>query len=225
MPLQLESATALFTLCYNAAHRNYFTNLQMGGHGSPPALPAQRASTSESCACTSMVSCGNPGTCRVKRAWERSWTMVSESDCRSSKVRGCSSSIMDPYSCDHLRGSASSPISPCSYKLVGSSSSHSSTSSCSSPSGSSSSSCVCLSSSSEGESIVSPAQETAGPKLHNAVCLLGNVWHKIWQCDSCPLLCPAEVIGDPMGGDPLRLVPGGIIHQDACFKDEAPHHT
>ena len=71
--------------------------------------------------------------------------------------------------------------------------------------------------------IIGPAQEVAGPELCDTVRLLGDVWHKIHQCSSCPLLCPAEVIGNPAGGDPLHLVPGGIIHQDASFEDEAPH--
>ena len=161
VPPQLEPTTALFTLCYNAAHRNYFTNLQKGRWGGPPAPPAQRASTSESLTCTSTASCGDPSTCRVEHTGEWPPTMVSESDCRSSKARGCSSSIMDPHSHNHLCGSAPSPVSPCSSKLVGSSSSHSSASSCSSPSGSSSSYCVCSSSSSEGESSAQPRRRQA----------------------------------------------------------------
>ena len=112
----------LFTLCYNAAHGNYFTNLQKGGWGGPPTPLAQRTSTSESHACTSMTSCGNPGTCRVKCAGEWPLTIVSESNRGSLKVRGCSSSNMDPHSHDHLCGLAPSPIFPCSSKLVGSSS-------------------------------------------------------------------------------------------------------
>ena len=61
--------------------------------------------------------------------------LASESNRGLSKARGCSSSIMDPHSCDHLHGSATSPISPCSSKSVGSSSSGSppSPSACPSP--------------------------------------------------------------------------------------------
>ena len=110
MPLQPEPTTALFTLCYNAAHGNYFTNLQKGGWGGPPTPPAQRASTSESCACTSMASCGHPSTCGVECAGEWPPTVVSESDHGSSKARGCSSSIMDPHSRNYPCGLASSPF-------------------------------------------------------------------------------------------------------------------
>ena len=121
--LRPERTTTLFTLCYNAALKNYFTNLQKGGWGGPPTPPAQRASTSESHTCTSMASCDDPGSCRIKCTGEQPPTVASESDCRLSKVKHCSSSIMDPHSHDHLCGSASGPISPCSSKSVGSSSS------------------------------------------------------------------------------------------------------
>ena len=60
--------------------------------------------------------------------------------------------------------------------------------------------------------IVGPGQEAAGAKLCDAVCLLCGAWHKTHQCDCHSLLRPAKIIGDPAGGDPLRLVPGGIVH-------------
>ena len=53
----------------------------------------------------------------IKCAGEQPPTMVSESDCESSKARGCLSSIMDPHSHDHLHGSAPSPVSPCSRRF------------------------------------------------------------------------------------------------------------
>ena len=111
---QLEPITALFTLCYNAALRNYFTNLQKVGQGHPPTLPAQRASTSEPHACTSMASCGDPSSCGVECTGEWPLTVALESNHRPSKVRGSSLSIMDPHSHDCLCGSASHSISPCS---------------------------------------------------------------------------------------------------------------
>ena len=93
------------------------TNLQKVGWGGPPTLPAQRTSTSESHACTSTaISCGDYGSCGVECTGERPPTVASESDCGSSKVRGSSSSIIDPHlhDCHCLRGSASRSISPCS---------------------------------------------------------------------------------------------------------------
>ena len=177
-------------------------NLHKGGWGGPPTLPAQRASTSESCMCTSMASCGDPGPCGVKCTGERLPTVALESDRGSSKVRGCSLSIMVTHSRNPCCGSISSSVllCPCAAPLdssLGFASLRPSVSSCSSPSGSSpsgltSSSCVCSSSSSEEESV--------GPELHDAVHLLGDAWHKNRQCDHCPLLHPAKVIGDPMGG-------------------------
>ena len=99
--------------------------------GRPPTQPAQRACSSESGACTSMTSSSSPGSSQVEHKVERS-----ESDCRLSKVRGCSSSIMDAHSCDHLRGSISGSASPCPCVLSPGSASgfdspHPSTSSCS----------------------------------------------------------------------------------------------
>ena len=85
---------------YNAALRNCFTNLHTRGRSGPSALPAQRACNSESGTCTSTASSGSPGS-SVEHKVEQS-----ESDCGSSKVRGCSSSIMDAHSHDHHCGSA-----------------------------------------------------------------------------------------------------------------------
>ena len=114
---QLEPTTALFILYYKAVLNNYESiHLQKQGWGGPPIPPAQRASTSESHACTSTaVSCGNPDSCRVKCTGEQPPTVVSESNSRSSKVRGFSSSIIDPHSHGHhhLCGSASRSVCPC----------------------------------------------------------------------------------------------------------------
>ena len=143
-PPQREPTTPLFTPFYNAALRNYFTNLHTRGRGGPPILPAQRACNSKSSACTSMASSGSPGSSRVEHKVE--------SDCISSKARGCSASIMDAHSHDHRRGLAS----PCPGVsslggTLGFDSPCPSITSHSSSSGSSPSSCICLPSSSEEE--------------------------------------------------------------------------
>ena len=135
---------------YNAILRNYFTNLHTRGQGGPPALPAQRASNSESSVCTYTASSCSPSSSRVEHKVE--W---SESDCGSSKVRGCSSSIMDTHSHDRHCGLAL----PCPFVsslggALGSDSLHPSTSSPSSSSGSSPSSCICSPSPSKEESSV-----------------------------------------------------------------------
>ena len=135
---------------YNAAIRNYFMNLHTIGQDSPPTLPAQRACSSESGTCTSTASSGSPGSCKVER---------SESDCGLSKVRGCSLSIMDAHSHNHLHGSISILASPhpCVSSPGGTSgfdSPHPSTSLHLSSSGLLPSSCICSPSSSEEESSV-----------------------------------------------------------------------
>ena len=53
----------------NAALRNYFANLHTIGWGGPPTLPAQRACSSESSACTSTASSGSPGSSGVNIKW------------------------------------------------------------------------------------------------------------------------------------------------------------
>ena len=111
--LWLEPTTTLFTLCYNAALGNYFTNLHKGGWGGPPTPLAQRASTSESHTCTSTASCDDPGSCRVECTGERPLTVVLESDHGSSKARGCSSSIMATHSHNHHHGLISTSVLPC----------------------------------------------------------------------------------------------------------------
>ena len=114
-----------------------------------PALPVQRACSSESGVCTSTTSSSSPGSSGVEHKVERS-----ESNRRSLKVRGCSSSIMDAHSHDHLCSSISGSALPrlC-VSLPGSTlgfdSPHPSTSSCLSSSKrgggihSSSPSCIC----------------------------------------------------------------------------------
>ena len=87
-------------------------NLQTIGWGGPPTLPAQRACSSESGACTSMTSSSSPGSSGVEHKVEQS-----ESDRRSLKVRGCLSSIMDAHSHDHLCSSISGSASPCPHVL------------------------------------------------------------------------------------------------------------
>ena len=156
-----EPTTTLFTLCYNATLRKYFTNLHKGGWGGPPSPLAQRASTSESHTCTSMASSGSPSSSGVKHTGEQS-----ESNHGLLKSRGCSSSIMATHSHNRHRGLISSLVLPCPcvMSLDGSSgfaSPHPYISLCSSHSGLSPSSltfssCVCLSSSSEEESSVHP---------------------------------------------------------------------
>ena len=135
---------------YNAALRNYFTNLHTRGWGSPPALPAQRACNSESSVCTSTASSGSPGSSRAEHKVEQL-----ESNRGSLKERGCSSSIMDAHSRDRHCGSAL----PCPHVLSlggasGFNSPHPSTSLPLSSSGSSPSSCVCSPSSSSSEESV-----------------------------------------------------------------------
>ena len=111
--------------------------------GGTPTPPAQRASNSESHACTLIaVSCGNPGSCGVERTGEQPPTVASESDRGSSNARGSSSSIIDPHShdCHHPRGLTSSSVLSSSSATpldgdLGSASPRPSASLCSSPSG------------------------------------------------------------------------------------------
>ena len=72
--------------------------------------------------------------------------------------------------------------------------------------------------------LISPGQ-AACPELCDAVCLLPSAGHKICQHDRHSLFCPAKIIGNPVGGDALCLVPGGIIRQDAPFKYKAARRT
>ena len=110
------------------------------------------------------VSCGGPSSCGVECTGEQPPTVVSESNCRSSKVRGSSLSIIDPHSRDrrHPRGSTASSVSPSSSTTpldgsLGSTSPCPSAISCSSPCHSPSSCSICsLSSSSEEESSGQP---------------------------------------------------------------------
>ena len=134
-----------------------------------------------------MASCGDPGPCRVGCVGERPPTVVSESDRGSLKVRGCSSSMIDPHShdhCHHSHGSASL-VSPCSIPLLsgndlGAASSCPSVSLCSSPSGLPSSSSVgSLSSSSEEESSDQPTRQRVPSSAMWSTS--GDAWHKICQ--------------------------------------------
>ena len=87
----------------------------------PSHPPAHSSSISDSRACTSTaVSCGDPNSCGVERTGEQPSTVASESDHRSSKVRGSSSSMLDPHSHDHhrLRSSTSCSISHCSSSVL-----------------------------------------------------------------------------------------------------------
>ena len=108
---------ALFTLYYNAVHSLYKSmNLQKQGWGGLHAPPAQSSSTSDSRACTSTaVSRGDPGSCGVECTEKWPPTVSSESNHGSSKVRGSSSSTIDPHS--HNRpcpcGLTSCSVSPC----------------------------------------------------------------------------------------------------------------
>ena len=194
-----------------------------------------------------MTSSGSPGSSRAKQRVERS-----ESERGSLKVRGCSSSIMDAHSHNHLHGSLSDsvPPRPCislpggilgfyshcpsissrslSSKRGGGISSSSSSCICSCSSSSScvcscsSSSCVCSCSSSEEDLSV---QEAVAPEPSDMVYFLGGMRHKIRQCTHHSLLSPAIIVGNPAGGDPLCLIPGGIICQDDCFEYEAMCHA
>ena len=135
---------------YNTTLRNYFANLHTIGLGGPPTPPSQRACSSESGTCTSTASSGSPGSSKVE------W---SESDRRSSKAKGCSSSIMNAHSRNCLHGSIFILVSPCPCisspgSASGFDSPHPSTSSHSSSLGSSPSSCICSPSPSEEESSV-----------------------------------------------------------------------
>ena len=56
-------------------------------------------------------------------------------------------------------------------------------------------------------------------------CSLSLGGHGAQKCDCHSLLHPAKTIGDPVGGDPLCLIPGGIICQDAPFEYEDVHDT
>ena len=122
-------------------------------------MPAQSSSTSDSHACTSTaVSRGNLCSCGVERTGEWPPTVALESDCRSSKARGSSLSMIDPNYCDHRHPHSltSCSVSPCLHATLldgnsGPTSPCPSASSCSSPSGSSSScsSSSCSSSSKE----------------------------------------------------------------------------
>ena len=147
--LRPEPTTALFTLFLQCHTKELLPNLHTIGRGCPPTPPAQRACSSESSVCTSMASSGSPGSSKVEQ---------SESDRGSLKARGCSSSIMDAHSHDHLHGSISGWVSPHLHisspgGALGFDSPHPSTS-CLSSSGSSPSSCVCSPSSFEEESSV-----------------------------------------------------------------------
>ena len=105
-------------------------------------------------ACTSItVSLGDPSSCGIKPPREQPPAVVSEFDCRSSKVRCSSSSMIDPHSHDHhhLRGLASCSILPCSSSTL-LDSSLGPTSPCYSSSSCSSSYCSLSSSSCEEES-------------------------------------------------------------------------
>ena len=80
-------------------------------------LPAQSASSSDSCTCTSTaVSWGDPGSCRVKCTGELPPTVALKFDHGSSKVRASSLSMIDPHSHDrrHPCGSTSCSVLPCS---------------------------------------------------------------------------------------------------------------
>ena len=114
-----------------------FTYLQMQGLCGNCVPPPQSSSTSDSLACTSIaISPGNPGSRGVKHLREQPSAVASEFDCRSSKVRCSSSSMVDPQSSDHHHPPSlgSSSASPClSFALedggLGPTSSHSSPSS------------------------------------------------------------------------------------------------
>ena len=202
---------------YNAALKIIKFTYNRAGWPSHPA--SSKGLDSKSGACTSTTSSGSPGSSGVEHKVE--W---SESDCRLLKVRGCLSSIMDAHSRNHLHGSISGSASPRPHV-----------------------------SSPEGwgymliipllcllvhvilllhlltlifrRGFISPGQEVAGPELCNAVCLLAGVGHKIHQCNCHPLFHLAKIVGNPAGGNPLRLIPGGIVCQDAPFEYEAACHA
>ena len=145
-----------------------------------------------------MASSGSPTSSEVEHKVERS-----ESDRGSSKARGCSSSIMDAHSRDHLCGSISCLASPhlCISSPGGASGfdfPRPSTSLRSSSLGLSPSSCICSPSSSKEELLVQARrQQIRAPRCSLP---LGGVGHKILRCDRHSLLCPAKIIGDPTAG-------------------------
>ena len=218
---------------YNAALRNYFTNLHKRGWGGPPSPPAQRVCNPESSVCTSTASSGSPGSSEAMHKVEQS-----ESDCRSLKARGCSSSIMDAHSSSHHCGLISHLVLPCPHVMsldgsLGFVSTHPSISLCSSPSGlspsssspsgSTSSSGICSSSSSVEESSVQPRRWQVPSSTMRSTS--SGFMAQIHQCYHHSLLHPAKIVGYPVGGDQLHLVPGGFVCQDAPFKNEGPHCT
>ena len=75
-----------------------------------------------------------------------------------------------------------------------------------------------------GGGVISPGQATC-PKLCDTVRFLASVGHKIRQHDRHSFFCPAEIVGHPMGWDPLHLVSGGVVCQDAPFEYEAMRCT